>query len=287
MSTASRFLDARRWLYLWQGITALPSQRRCPCCGDAGATRVDRKFVYTLCACHGCEILYRHPRESSAAMNEFYQGEYAEPGLTTELPSRLELDALLAVDFKDSAKDFSRVVRALRALGLAPGARVLDFGANWGYATHQLRKAGFETEAYELSIPRAAYGRELEIEIHTQLTEVPGPFDAVYSSHVLEHVPNPLATLRDLLARVRPGGFVLAHTPNGSLEHRKLAFRTFHLHWGQVHPVLLTERFVARNFSDHPFYVGDVGQLGEWNQETAELRAVAESELFFAIRRPA
>jgi 2-polyprenyl-3-methyl-5-hydroxy-6-metoxy-1,4-benzoquinol methylase len=126
-----------------------------------------------------------------------------------------------------------------------------------------LRGAGFDTEAFELSAPRAFFNDTATTEIYTNLAEVLGPFDAVYSSHVLEHVPNPLETLQDLLQRVRPGGFVLAHTPNGSLEHRKRSFRTFHLHWGKVHPVLLTDRFMARNFAAQPHYVGDAAQLGE------------------------
>ena len=282
----ARISAAKRWRYLWQGIAGLSSERHCPCCGDVANKRIDRKFVYTLNECMRCEILYRHPRESGGEMREFYQGEYAESGLTTELPEPEELDALVAANFAGSSKDFARVVRALRALGLGAGARVLDFGANWGYGTHQLRRAGFDTEAFELSVSRAAFGCELGVEVHTDLAELPGPFDAIYSSHVLEHVPNPLASLRDMLQRVRPGGFVLAHTPNGSAEHREVAFQTFHLHWGQVHPMLLTKAFVTRNFGAQPCYVGGSAELGEWDQESVDTRPVRESELFFALRRP-
>jgi hypothetical protein len=129
-SLLSREGDAGRWRYLLQGIAGLPRTRRCPCCADTHATRIDRKWVYSMNACERCEILYRHPRESRDRMRQFYQGEYAEPGLTTELPTRAELDALVASNFSDSSKDFSRVVRALGALGLGQNARVLDFGAN-------------------------------------------------------------------------------------------------------------------------------------------------------------
>lgn len=288
MSLLGHVFDPRRWAYLLRGAIALGSPRACPCCGATESTPVDRKLVYSLQACARCEILYRHPRESGADMREFYQGEYEQPGLTTDLPSRAELDALLATNFAGSAKDFSRVVAILKALGLREGDAVLDFGANWGYGAHQLQRAGFRVQAFELSKPRAAYGRELGVEIRTRLSEVPGPFDAVYSSHVLEHLPNPLASLEDLLGRVRPGGFVVAHTPNGSEAHRRAAFQTFHRHWGHVHPTLLTERFLLRNFSQHPIYVAsdaDPERLSRWSGNETQVHAVGDHELFFAIRR--
>ena len=287
MATFGRVFDRRRWRYLMRGFAALWTPRGCPCCGEGASVRVDRKFVYSLHECAGCGILYRHPSESAVAMHEFYQGEYEQRGLTTDHPSPEALAELMRDDFAGSPKDTSRVCEILRALGLGSGASVLDYGANWGYASYQLRKAGFAAEAFEVSKPRAAFGRKLGIEVHTDLAELPGPFDAVYASHVLEHVPNPRETLRDLLGRVRPGGFVLAHTPNGCAARRARGFAGFHQHWGQVHPVLLTDRFLEANFPGHPVYVAsdaDVGALRRWDRRHSFSGPLDGSELFFAIR---
>jgi len=223
-------------------------------------------------------------------MHEFYQEEYAQPGLTTELPTKEQLRGLLRDGFAGTSKDFSRVAVLLAALGLSPGAAVLDFGASWGYGTYQLRRAGYAAEAFEVSGPRAAFGTELGVEIHTSLDALPGPFDAVYSSHVLEHVPNPLATLRELLARTRPGGFVLAHTPNGSEARRRRDFEGFHRHWGRVHPVLLCDRFIERSFPGLAVYVSsrsDPDALRSWDRLERVFDSLDGSELFFVLRRPA
>lgn len=283
-----RILQPARWRYLIRGAATVWQRRWCPCCGASEATQVDRKWVYTLNECESCRVLYRHPRETADRMHEFYQGEYSEPGLTTELPSPDELARLLENHFAGSPKDVTRVCVLLQALGLQPGQSVLDFGANWGYGTYQLRRAGFEAEAFEVSKPRAAFGRNLGIEIHTSTDAVPGPFDAVYSSHVLEHLPNPLETLRDMLQRIRPGGFVVAHTPNGSAARREGSFARFHSNWGRVHPTLLSDRFVLENFPDQPVFLStssDPAPVRAWGRDDRLVEETGGEELFFAIRR--
>lgn len=83
--------------------------------------------------------------------------------------------------------------------GMPADSRVLDFGANWGYGVWQLRQAGFSAIGYELSEPRAAYSTRLGVEIFTDWSEIQGraPFDVVFSSHVLEHTPDPARALAD------------------------------------------------------------------------------------------
>ena len=49
----------------------------------------------------------------------------------------------------------------------------------------------------------------------TTLPATASSFDVVYSSHVLEHLPNPLASLQEQLRQTKEGGFVIAHTPSG------------------------------------------------------------------------
>lgn len=46
-------------------------------------------------------------------------------------------------------------------------------------------------------------------------------FDVVASSHVIEHVPDPISLLRECLRILKPGGHLVAITPNaGSWSHR-------------------------------------------------------------------
>ena len=39
-------------------------------------------------------------------------------------------------------------------------------------------------------------------------------FDFVYSSHVIEHTPNPISALNDQLRVTKPGGMIYAVMPN-------------------------------------------------------------------------
>jgi hypothetical protein len=87
---------------------------------------------------------------------------------------------------------------------------VLDYGASWGYGTWQFSAAGFSPVAYEVSRTCAAFGQKLGLKIVTNLVDVPGPFDAVYSGHVWEHVPNPIDALHEQLRRTKSDGYVVA-----------------------------------------------------------------------------
>jgi SAM-dependent methyltransferase len=275
--------------YLLAGLSGrLRGAAKCPSCGSTKALTVERKFFHSLKECEACRLLFRHPAESATGMEAFYQESYAEPGLTTELPDASTLKQLVETGFKGSPKDFSYHLKVLQAMGLKPGARLLDYGANWGYMSWQFKKAGVDVTAFEISKPRAAFGRELGVTIHTSLDEVVEGFDMVYSCHVLEHVPDPAETLKQQLALVRPGGLVVAHTPNGSQTHRERHAALFHRTWGMVHPVLLTDRFVAHVAGDHPFLItsDDTPEaVSTWDQQSQQLRDTSGTGFFFAIRR--
>jgi 2-polyprenyl-3-methyl-5-hydroxy-6-metoxy-1,4-benzoquinol methylase len=221
-------------------------------------------------------------------MQEFYDEGYVEPGITTELPDDAALAQLVASEFKGSAKDFSYHIAMLRALGVHSSARLLDFGANWGYASWQFMRAGWEVQSFEISRPRAAYGRKLGLHPVTSLSDVVPPFDVVFSCHVLEHVPNPRETLEQMLRLVRPGGLVVALTPNGSKSFRTSHRPDFQQLWGQVHPVLLTDAFVKKMAGEHPCLITSVDTpalLSIWDQTASEVRDCSGAGLLFAIRR--
>jgi SAM-dependent methyltransferase len=219
-------------------------------------------------------------------MANFYQEGYDEPGITTELPTDHVLEGFLATNFKGSPKDFSYHIDIFKSLGLKPGNKLLDFGANWGYATYQFKKAGFDTDAFELSRPRAAFGKKLGVEISTKYPEMNGEYDMVYSCHVLEHVPNPLESIQKMLEMVKVGGLVVGHTPNGSPSFRKKNPKLFHRTWGRVHPVLLSDQFVSTNFGGHQVYVSSDDRpatVGKWDKKTRLIGSTDSNGFFFAI----
>ena len=284
-----RVFNIGLWQYQLNGVIAyLHQSRTCPACSSSLAKRIDRKGVHGLYECEECILLYRYPREKSDEMEAFYQGRYAEPGLTTDLPTEKELEHLLSSEFSNSSKDFTWHIEILKSLGLKPGMRLLEFGANWGYATWQFKQAGFDVDAYELSRPRASYGRKLGLNIETDIEMIKGPYDFIYSCHVLEHVPNPKETLMQQMAWLKPGGMLVAHTPNGSLQHRLSNKMGFHKSWGLVHPVLLTDKFIQSLFTSESLYVSSDDRpesLHRWEGESREIGHSDGDGLFFAIKK--
>lgn len=280
-------IDRAKWWYVLDGfIRSRRQQRACPSCGLRESHSVDRKGFHQLLRCGGCGLLYRWPHESQEEMQYFYQRAYQQKGLTTDLPDAATLKRLMQTGFRGSSKDFSRVVDLLQTLSVWRGARILDFGANWGYGVWQFREAGFDAMGYELSKPRAAYGMHLGVEVLTDWSEVArrGPFDVVFSSHVLEHTPDPAEVLRRQRDSLASGGLVIAYVPNGSSQFAQADPLAFHKLWGRVHPVMLDEVFIRRALAPLPVAVGahrpdDLRGLANWDRVTSWTGTLNTSEM--------
>ncbi len=230
--------------------------RACPSCGCTESSVAARKYVVTaLRRCRACELLFRAPTTDAGESGRFYQRAYAQ-GFTTAMPAPAELEALTASGFRGTEKDYSTNVAVLQALGCGAGARVFDYGCSWGYGSWQLMRAGYSVSAFEISVPRADYARSrLGIDVHATLDAVRGPFDVFFSSHVLEHLPSVAEAIRLAKRLVRPGGWFVAHTPNGSEAYRVVNPRGWMGSWGLVHPNLLDDRFYLRAFGDVPLLI--------------------------------
>ena len=272
--------------YLVNGITGRLKTAVCPACGSTMGQAVDRKWFHSLVECNRCGLLHRYPCESPRQMAAFYQSGYSQTGLTTDLPSDAELKTLIVTAFRGSGKDFRYHARVLEALRPA-GRRLLDYGANWGYAAWQFARLGFEVTSYEISRPRAEFGAKLGVKIHTDLANVDGPFDIIHSCHVLEHVADPLAALNTQLSMLKPGGMLAAHTPNGTQSYRSAAQGTFRQTWGQVHPVLLNDKFVGYVARSRPYLVtsnDSPENVEAWDQHSQVVESTADVGFFFAIK---
>ena len=285
----AKALSTKQWRYQISGLIGrLRNHPLCPSCGTRSKEPVDRKGMHQLLRCPNCELLFRFPVESEKQMRHFYQDDYEQAGMTTDLPNDEDLAVMMSNGFANTSKDFSTHIDLFKAIGVKPGQRVLDFGANWGYTTFQLEKAGFDAEGFELSKPRAEFAKRLGVNVSNDKESIACDFDLVYSSHVLEHVPDPTATIREMLAWTRPGGWVIAHTPNGSQGRRNSDYRHFHQNWGLVHPVLLNDQYVQENFGEYACFLStdeSTAKLAAWNQDENVVESCDGSVLFFVIKK--
>ncbi len=109
-------------------------------------------------------------------------------------------------------------------LGLQPGERVLDVGCGWGaFAVHAAVEHGVEVVGITLSEPQARAAREraaaagvgdrVDIRVMDYRLIEDGPFDAIASIGMVEHVGS--VQIDDYAARLaallRPGGRLLNH----------------------------------------------------------------------------
>jgi 2-polyprenyl-3-methyl-5-hydroxy-6-metoxy-1,4-benzoquinol methylase len=270
------YRSARGWMH--------HARRTCPNCDCAQYRPVKRKYLVTaLVRCENCQILFRIPTDAPSFAADFYQEAY-ESGFTTDCPSPDELQTLKANRFVGSPKDFSSRLRLLKALSIPRGARIVDYGASWGYGSWQMQTAGWDVTGYEISAPRARYAREMVgVPVFDNLDAVSGLFDVFFSSHVLEHVPRVDDAFQIARRFLRPRGLFIAFTPNGCEARMETDTDRYHRSWGAVHPVCLDDRFYTHVLKGSPKLIAtspyDLARIERWDRRSDEIHDRSGEEL--------
>jgi 2-polyprenyl-3-methyl-5-hydroxy-6-metoxy-1,4-benzoquinol methylase len=93
---------------------------------------------------------------------------------------------------------------------LSPESKILEIGCGEGWFLRELSRRGFNVFGVEPSKTATEYARRSGLNV-VQGTfpeiEVPGPFNAIIMSHVLEHIQDPIDLLRKL-NNVAPQGYI-------------------------------------------------------------------------------
>lgn len=180
----------------------------CYLCGAPATRLVAANAEYSYLRCRVCGFRRRHPLPSAAEEDELYEDEYyLDRGLEADLDHQPTLMRSL----------IERRVHMLTALNSGPG-RLLDLGAGTGLFVEASLRAGWKSEGLETSASAVGIANRITRAPVAlgRLEDLPGQerFDAVTLWDVLEHVPDPRATLQLIQQKLRPGGLVGVTLPN-------------------------------------------------------------------------
>jgi len=279
--------------YFLKSMLNFFSEKRCPYCANHDVHIVDRKYILTtLLKCNCCNLMFRHPVDSVKFNFKFYNDEYNQDGITTDLPSKEELTLLMNNKFANTNRninDLRAIIEAISETFL--GKKILDYGCSWGYTTWQLKDLGMLASGFEISKSRAEYGtKNLDITISTKLDDIKdGPFDFIFSSHVIEHLPDIRAFMSFCFDNLKTNGFLIFLCPNGSEDFKKIHPKNFHLFWGQVHPNMISSDFYNHIFVNYPFYIAsssyDFEKLRKWRQNNQIINLNGGEELLCVVKK--
>ena len=140
-------------------------------------------------------------------------------------------------------KQFVRYFRQSDTTGKA----VLDFGAGIGTLSVIFeRDSGVRPLAVEVDVNQQATLRKRNIETYTSLADLRRPMNFIYSSNVLEHIPDDVATLAALRETLVAGGKIAIFVPAFESIWTSLDDRVGHLRRYTI--ASLGEKLVAAGF---------------------------------------
>lgn len=243
-------------------LFAVPESNRaqpCPVCAsvsraDVLAVRenmfgIQENFDYSVCGTCRSLVLVAIPEDMGSYYPTNYYSVDLDPERALGAPgvrqfARLVIGSALwgrgvvsgtatSVIPRRQLRTLVSVLHSIRRAGLSNGkkTRILDVGCGSGMLVFALGLGGLKdvtgVDPFMAGERELSTGGQLK---RLDLREVENRYDLIMFHHSFEHVPDPEATLREALKRLRPGGRVLIRMPTPSSH----AYEMYGAAWVQL-----------------------------------------------------
>ncbi len=176
------------------------------------------KTTHNLVECKNCGLTYVNPQPSKDELPGYYSGDYH-----MEDPF-----------FYDKFNAYSRYKKLKKIAGKYT-RRILDVGCGRGIMLKIFKESGWETAGTELSDVSAQYAREvLGVEVLNKDIEdcnfSKDHFDVITLFHSLEHLRDPMLSLKSINDFLNPDGLLIIEVPRFNSFYSKIfKDKWFHL----------------------------------------------------------
>lgn len=204
---------------------SIEQRASCPLCGTESMDLRWSRDGVRYYACASCRVVFQFPQPSPEALREVYSEDYYRK--TDEKTSVSGYtDYEMDMDLKLARVLFEPV----RRLGTGTGKRLLDVGCATGAVLQVAREHGWDAGGVEISAWAAEIARRKGFDVRTGTLEeahlAEGSMDVVTMFDVIEHIPDPRVTLREIRRVLRPGGALVLQTPNADGFGARVLYRS-------------------------------------------------------------
>ncbi len=211
---------------------------------------------YTFSRCNNCKLIYQYPQPVQSDLSLRYDDNYFEYEINNEESFfSLMLKTLSDVQF-DSRSAFLK----------DGNAEFLDVGCATGLLLKHMEGLGWKGRGVELCPSSAEYGRNIrKLDIYQGTLEEAeysdNQFSVIHSSHLIEHLTDPAAYIKEVFRILAPGGLFITTTPNAD----SLQARLFGKNWRSAiadHMFLFSLKTLPRLIQNQDFKILQTGTWG-------------------------
>jgi len=189
----------------------------CPFCGSNDYKRHEKygpNLRYTYVQCRSCALVYSRPRPQYD--EEFVTAAYSVYDTESH---HLRTSGVLDASERNLVERYKITIRQI-GTHLRRVGRILDIGCATGLFLLAAREEGWEVEGIDISSSMVAAAQEI-FKLRTYCGQYhnvdptgAGRFDAIYCSHVIEHVPNPNEWMEKFRRDLKSDGILCLNVPN-------------------------------------------------------------------------
>jgi len=196
-------------------------ENRCGLCGGGEISAVEtcirnlRDARTRVRECRGCGVQFLHPAPAVADLKQYYAQDYRkEYGAESYYEKEAERDYSTIEEFfraslPEAGLRVARVKKLLRSTD-----RILEIGCASGYFLKEVAPCVGEACGTEWDPSYAGHAKKLGFSVLENPEDFEGRFDKFFMFHVLEHVTEPIAFLRELQKKMTDDGRLFIEVPN-------------------------------------------------------------------------